>query len=187
MEESYRAHQMRLEHSLDVRNLRTARSARDPSCCCACSKGRTGPYVEWLSNLDRQIKLKLGNDRQAGEEEEVIPREVFEETLLPVLRADSAAARRPHGERHHDQRPRAGLRGAKGNGCTCTDCSLPEQAEALRGRAPQLRAVRGQARGREPADPRGPAAGRLAHRGDLASRFTGWSRTSRFVASRKRH
>jgi hypothetical protein len=60
MEETYRAHQMRLEHSLDVRNLRLAR--RETQVLLRMLEGRTGPYVEWLSNLERQIKLKLGKD-----------------------------------------------------------------------------------------------------------------------------
>ena len=59
MEEGYRAHQMRLEHALDVRNLRTAH--RETLVLLRMLEGQTGPYVVWLSNLDRQLKLKLGD------------------------------------------------------------------------------------------------------------------------------
>jgi len=58
MDESYRAHQMRLEHALDVKNLRVA--WRETHVLLRMLEGKTGPYVVWLSNLDRQLKLKLG-------------------------------------------------------------------------------------------------------------------------------
>lgn len=59
MEEAYRAHQMRLEHALDVRSLRTAH--QETQVLLRMLEGKTGPYVTWLSNLDRQLKLKLGD------------------------------------------------------------------------------------------------------------------------------
>jgi hypothetical protein len=58
MDESYRAHQMRLEHALDVQNLKTAQ--RETKVLLEMLEGQTGPYVVWLSNLDRRLKLKLG-------------------------------------------------------------------------------------------------------------------------------
>jgi hypothetical protein len=60
MEESYRAHQMRLEHALDVQNLRIAQTETD--FLLRMLEGQTGPYMIWLSNLDRRLKLKLGKD-----------------------------------------------------------------------------------------------------------------------------
>ena len=58
LEEDYRAHQMRLEHAVDVRDLRTAQ--KEVKVLLAMLSGQTGPYVVWLSNLDRRLALKLG-------------------------------------------------------------------------------------------------------------------------------
>lgn len=58
LEEDYRAHQMRLEHAIEVRDLRTAQ--REVKVLLAMLQGQTGPYVVWLSNLDRRLQLKLG-------------------------------------------------------------------------------------------------------------------------------
>ena len=58
LEEDYRAHQMRLEHAIEVRDLRTAQ--REVKVLLAMLQGQTGPYVVWLSNLDRRLALKLG-------------------------------------------------------------------------------------------------------------------------------
>jgi len=58
LEEEYRAHQMRLEHAIEVRDLRTAQ--KEVKVLLAMLEGQTGPYVVWLSNLDRRIALKLG-------------------------------------------------------------------------------------------------------------------------------
>jgi hypothetical protein len=58
IDESYRAHQMRLEHSLDVQNLKVAQ--KETIFLLRLLEGQTGPYMVWLSNLDRRLKLKLG-------------------------------------------------------------------------------------------------------------------------------
>ena len=60
LEEDYRAHQMRLEHAIGqgARDLRTAQ--REVKILLAMLQGQTGPYVVWLSNLDRRLALKLG-------------------------------------------------------------------------------------------------------------------------------
>ncbi len=58
LEEDYRAHQMRLEHAVLVRDLRTAQ--KEVKVLLAMLAGQTGPYVVWLSNLDRRLALKLG-------------------------------------------------------------------------------------------------------------------------------
>lgn len=60
LEEDYRAHQMRLEHAIGQgsRDLRTAQ--REVKVLLAMLQGQTGPYVVWLSNLDRRLALKLG-------------------------------------------------------------------------------------------------------------------------------
>jgi len=62
MEEAYRAHRMRLEHALDVKDLRTAQ--REVRILLDMLQGRTGPYLVWLSNLDRQLKIKLGKEKK---------------------------------------------------------------------------------------------------------------------------
>ncbi|XYH94736.1 FHA domain-containing protein [Sorangium sp. So ce1128] len=54
----YRAHQVRLEHVLRVGDLRTAQS--EAKTLLAMLEGQSGPYVVWLSNLDRRLTLKLG-------------------------------------------------------------------------------------------------------------------------------
>lgn len=58
LEEDYRAHQMRLEHAIEVRDLRTAQ--KEVKVLLAMLQGQTGPYVTWLSNLNRRLQLKLG-------------------------------------------------------------------------------------------------------------------------------
>jgi hypothetical protein len=60
MEEGYRAHKMRLEHSLDVNNLRTAQT--ETRILLRMLEGQKGPYVGWLSNLERQLKVMLGKE-----------------------------------------------------------------------------------------------------------------------------
>lgn len=55
LEEDYRAHQMRLLHALDIRDMRVVQ--RQTKTLLAMLKGQTNPYVAWLSNLDRQLKL----------------------------------------------------------------------------------------------------------------------------------
>jgi hypothetical protein len=62
MEESYRAHQMRLEHSLDVQNLRVAQE--ETQVLLRMLEGQTGPYMIWLSNLDRELEVKLGKQKK---------------------------------------------------------------------------------------------------------------------------
>jgi hypothetical protein len=58
LNEDYRAHQMRLEHAISVSDAATAQ--REVKTLRAMLEGQTGPYVVWLSNLDRRIALKLG-------------------------------------------------------------------------------------------------------------------------------
>jgi hypothetical protein len=62
MEESYRAHQMRLEHSLDVQSLRVAQE--ETQVLLRMLEGQTGPYMVWLSNLDRELEVKLGKQKK---------------------------------------------------------------------------------------------------------------------------
>lgn len=58
LNEDYRAHQMRLEHALTVSDASTAQ--REVKTLRAMLAGQAGPYVVWLSNLERRIALKLG-------------------------------------------------------------------------------------------------------------------------------
>jgi hypothetical protein len=60
LEEDYRAHQMRLSHSLDVKDLRTAQ--KEVKVLLAMLQGKNDPYVQWLGNLDRRLKLTLGKE-----------------------------------------------------------------------------------------------------------------------------
>ncbi|WP_394822895.1 hypothetical protein [Pendulispora albinea] len=56
--DDYRTHRVRLEHSLQVDDLQTAR--REVKILLQFTEGKQGDYVTWLSNLDRSLKLKLG-------------------------------------------------------------------------------------------------------------------------------
>lgn len=55
LEEEYRAHQMRLLHALDIKDIRVVQ--KEVKTLLAMLKGQSHPYVAWLSNLDRQLKL----------------------------------------------------------------------------------------------------------------------------------
>lgn len=57
LDEDYRAHQMRLEHAIEVRDLRTAQ--KEVKVLLAMLQGQSGAYVEWLMNLDRRLAMKL--------------------------------------------------------------------------------------------------------------------------------
>jgi hypothetical protein len=59
--DDYRAHQVRLEHALSVKDLVTA--SKEVKVLRAFTEGATGEYVVWLANLDRQIQLKLGEKK----------------------------------------------------------------------------------------------------------------------------
>jgi hypothetical protein len=64
IEEDYRAHQVRLEHALSVSDFATAQ--KEVAVLRALTEGRSGPYVVWLSNLDRRLQLKLGAPARGG-------------------------------------------------------------------------------------------------------------------------
>ncbi|APR84466.1 Hypothetical protein A7982_09815 [Minicystis rosea] len=64
LEEDYRAHQMRLEHAIEVKDLRTAQ--KEVKVLLAMLQGQANPYVVWLSNLDRRLQLKLGTTKVGG-------------------------------------------------------------------------------------------------------------------------
>ena len=59
--EDYRAHQVRLEHALGVKDLITA--SKEVKVLRAFTEGLSGDYVTWLANVDRQITLKLGEKK----------------------------------------------------------------------------------------------------------------------------
>jgi hypothetical protein len=54
----YRAHQVRLEHALDVRDLASAR--REVRVLRAITVGKSGKYIEWLSALERNLAMTSG-------------------------------------------------------------------------------------------------------------------------------
>jgi hypothetical protein len=58
LEEEYRARQVRLEHALGVKDLRTAQ--RETRLLLGMLEGRSEPYVAWLGSVERRIALKLG-------------------------------------------------------------------------------------------------------------------------------
>ena len=58
LEDDYRTHRMRLEHALSVEDANTAR--KEVRTLLAFTEGKSGPYVDWLSALDRKYRMKLG-------------------------------------------------------------------------------------------------------------------------------
>lgn len=63
LNEEYRGHQMRLEHSIQVGDLRSAQ--KQVKILLAMLDGKSGPYVTWLSNHDRRLALILGRSKEA--------------------------------------------------------------------------------------------------------------------------
>jgi hypothetical protein len=59
--EDYRAHQVRLEHALNVKDLATAQ--KEVKILRAFTEGLAGQYVDWLAVVERQIQLKLGEKK----------------------------------------------------------------------------------------------------------------------------
>lgn len=59
VEEDYRARQMRLEHALEIKDLKVAQS--EVKKLLGMLHGQTGEYVVWLSNLERRLKLEMSN------------------------------------------------------------------------------------------------------------------------------
>jgi hypothetical protein len=52
--EDYHAHQVRLEHALNVKDMATAR--HEVTALRSFTDGLTGPYISWLSDLERALK-----------------------------------------------------------------------------------------------------------------------------------
>lgn len=60
LEDDYRTHRMRLEHSMTVNDDATSR--REVRTLLNFTEGKSGPYVDWLAALERKYKLKLGRE-----------------------------------------------------------------------------------------------------------------------------
>jgi len=58
MQQDFRTHRVRLDHLLTIKDWVSAR--REVRVLLAYMAGKQGEYVTWLSNLDRQLKLKVG-------------------------------------------------------------------------------------------------------------------------------
>ncbi len=58
MQQDFRTHRVRLDHLLTIKDWVSAR--REVRVLLAYMDGKQGEYVTWLSNLDRQLKLKVG-------------------------------------------------------------------------------------------------------------------------------
>jgi hypothetical protein len=58
MSQDFRTHRVRLDHLLTIKDWVSAR--REVRVLLAYMDGKQGDYVVWLSNLDRQLKLKVG-------------------------------------------------------------------------------------------------------------------------------
>jgi hypothetical protein len=62
VEEDYHAHQVRLQHALLVEDYLVAQ--REVKVLRAFTETASGPYVVWLSNLDRQLQLEATKDKK---------------------------------------------------------------------------------------------------------------------------
>jgi hypothetical protein len=60
VQEDYHAHQVRLEHALLVNDSVVAQ--REVKVLRAFTEAASGPYVEWLSNLDRRLQLEASKE-----------------------------------------------------------------------------------------------------------------------------
>ncbi|MEO8800579.1 MAG: FHA domain-containing protein [Polyangiaceae bacterium] len=58
LNEDYRTHRVRLEHNLTINDSESAR--REVRILLQFTEGKQGDYVTWLSNLERELRLKLG-------------------------------------------------------------------------------------------------------------------------------
>lgn len=58
MQQDFRTHRVRLDHLLTIKDWAPAR--REARVLLQYMEGKQGEYVTWLSNLDRQLKLKVG-------------------------------------------------------------------------------------------------------------------------------
>lgn len=58
LNDDYRTQQVRLDHALSVEDWALAQ--RQVRILQQFTSGKTGEYVTWLSNLDRKLKLKIG-------------------------------------------------------------------------------------------------------------------------------
>jgi hypothetical protein len=58
LSEDYRTHTVWLEHCLKAQDWRGAQ--REVALLLAFTEGKKGEYVTWLSNLDRQLRIKYG-------------------------------------------------------------------------------------------------------------------------------
>ena len=57
-EDDYKTHRMRLEHARTVGDLETAR--KEVKVLLEMTAGKQGPYIEYLNQLDRELRQKLG-------------------------------------------------------------------------------------------------------------------------------
>jgi hypothetical protein len=58
MQQDFRTHRVRLDHVLTIKDWVAAR--REVHVLLSYMDGKQGEYITWLSNLDRQLKLKVG-------------------------------------------------------------------------------------------------------------------------------
>jgi len=58
MQQDFRTHRVRLEHLLTIKDWVSAR--REVRVLLSYMAGKQGEYITWLSNLDRQLRLKVG-------------------------------------------------------------------------------------------------------------------------------
>lgn len=58
LNEDYRTHRVRLEHNLTISDDESSR--REVRILLQFTEGKQGDYVTWLSNMERELRLKLG-------------------------------------------------------------------------------------------------------------------------------
>jgi hypothetical protein len=62
MNEDFRTRRVRLEHALQVQDYVSAQ--KEVRVLLQFVEGKTGDYVQWLANLERQLKLKVGTEKK---------------------------------------------------------------------------------------------------------------------------
>jgi hypothetical protein len=62
--EDFRTHRVRLEHAIATKKYETAQ--KEVKVLLAFLDGKEGDYVNWLSALERKLRLKYGDDKRAN-------------------------------------------------------------------------------------------------------------------------
>jgi hypothetical protein len=62
MNDDFRLRRVRLEHALNTQDYASAQ--KEVRVLLQFVEGKQGEWVQWLQNLDRKLKLKLGSEEK---------------------------------------------------------------------------------------------------------------------------